>query len=330
MRSLNPVKSWNTDIQHGTDLVSNVKVPIRNQKRQIPSNIKAGHMVNSRVNQIDKIFINWSKKKWKNRHRFNRIIKGGCSFPWPYGNSDMVYPITVNEENRGWAMSPNQSCKKGTWCPYACAPGYYSTQWDPSATKYNGIGSMNGGLYCDYNGVLRKPFQNKPYCAKGVFNAIIRNTLSQPVSACQTVYPGNEAMIIPSVAQPGSTVPLNVVPNTYWLGTSSQFYVNLAGSTEKQCIWGNPDKPVGNWGPYIFGAGQAKDGNTYISVQYNPLYSEVGFKKTDTYNVEIKCLSGFCNFPEPKVCKCEKGVCSVANGCTVTLVGNAKAEFVIY
>ncbi|OMJ13936.1 hypothetical protein AYI70_g8203 [Smittium culicis] len=308
--------------------------PVYNQKRQIPPIVKAGPVIDTTVNKIDKIFINWSKKKWRNRHRINRFNrfnnKGGCSFPWPYGNSDMVYPITVNQENQGWAMSPNQSCKKGTWCPYACAPGYYSTQWDPLATKYNGAGSMNGGLYCDYNGILRKPFQDKPYCAKGVFNTIIRNTLSQPVSACQTVYPGNEAMIIPSVAQPGSTVPLNVVPNTYWLGTSSQFYVNLAGSTEKQCIWGNPDKPVGNWGPYIFGAGQAKDGNTYISVQYNPLYSQVGFKTTDTYNVEIKCLSGFCNYPEPKVCKCEKGVCSVANGCTVTLVGDAKAEFVIY
>ncbi|OMJ28360.1 putative secreted beta-glucosidase adg3 [Smittium culicis] len=255
---------------------------------------------------------------------------GLCKFPWAQGNNENVYPITPEEMNAGWAMSPDQECKKGTWCPYACSPGYYSAQWDPSATLYNGAGSMNGGLYCDNNGVLQKPFPDLPYCKQGVFNAIIRNTLSQPVSACQTVYPGNEAMIIPSVAQPGSTVPLNVVPNTYWLGTSSQFYVNLAGSTEKQCIWGNPDKPVGNWGPYIFGAGQASDGNTYISVQYNPLYSEVGFKTSDTYNVEIKCLSGFCNFPEPKVCKCEKGICSVENGCTVTLVGDAKAEFVIY
>ncbi|OLY80444.1 putative secreted beta-glucosidase adg3 [Smittium mucronatum] len=277
-------------------------------------------------------FSRWRKGKWRSKYDFNinRKFKDGCAFPWPYGTSDMVYPITPYELNGGWAMSPNQACRRGTWCPYACAPGYYSTQWDPSANQANGPGSMNGGLYCDSFGVLRKPFPDRPYCAKGVNNANIRNTLPKPISACQTVYPGNEAMVIPSVAQPGSVTPLNVVPNTYWAGTSSQFYVNLAGSTEAQCIWGNPDKPVGNWGPYIFGAGQAKDGNTYISVQYNPLYSQVGFKTANTYNVEIKCISGFCNFPEPKVCKCEKGVCSVKDGCTVTLVGNAKAEFVIY
>ncbi|OLY80446.1 putative secreted beta-glucosidase adg3 [Smittium mucronatum] len=253
-----------------------------------------------------------------------------CKFPWSDNNSENIYVITPSAMNAGWAMSPDQECTRGSWCPYACKPGYYSSQWDPTALEPNGPGSMNGGLYCDNNGILQKPFPDKAYCLQGVGNAIIRNKLSQPVSACQTVYPGNEAMIIPSVAQPGSTVPLNVVPSTFWAGTSSQFYVNLAGSTEAQCIWGNPDKPVGNWGPYIFGAGQAKDGNTYISVQYNPLYSEVGFKTTDTYNVEIKCVSGKCNFPESNECKCEKGTCSVKDGCTVTLMGDAKAEFVLY
>ncbi|KAJ2624868.1 hypothetical protein H4R22_005019 [Coemansia sp. RSA 1290] len=227
-------------------------------------------------------------------------------------------------------MSPNQMCKPNSWCPYACEPGYYSAQWDPSALVYNGQGSMNGGLYADGSGKLSKPFPSKPFCAPGMFNAGIKNTLGQSVSACQTVYPGNEAMIIPSVAQAGGYVDLNIVPHTYWLGTSSQFYVNLAGSTAEQCIWGNADKPIGNWGPFIFGGGQGADGNTYISVQYNPLYLSVGFKATDAYNVKIECESGQCNFPSGGECKCEQGVCSVDNGCTVTLSGNAKANFVIY
>ncbi|PVV02660.1 hypothetical protein BB560_002883, partial [Smittium megazygosporum] len=250
---------------------------------------------------------------------------GSCKFPWGSNNSDNVVPITPDQMNAGWAMSPNQSCQPGQWCPYACAPGYYSAQWDSSAALYNGPGSMNGGLFCDSNGVLQKPFKDKPYCVPGMMNAQIRNTLGSSVSACQTVYPGNEAMIIPTVAGPGSTAPLNVVPNTYWLGTSSQFYVNLAGSDNGHCIWGTPDKPVGNWGPYIFGGGQGKDGNTYISVQYNPLYIESGFSPKDVYNVEIKCLQGNCNFPQGGSCKCEGGVCSGDNGCTVTLPSGAKA-----
>ncbi|KAJ1944430.1 hypothetical protein EC988_005992 [Linderina pennispora] len=253
-----------------------------------------------------------------------------CAFPWVANNTDNVVPITPSAKNAGWAMSPDQECAPGSWCPYACAPGYYSAQWDPSATLYNGPGSMNGGLYCDANGVLSKPFADRAYCVPSMMNAYIENSLSNSVSACQTVYPGNEAMIIPSVAQANSNVSLNIVPNTYWLGVSSQFYVNLAGSNATQCVWGNDDKPVGNWAPYIFGGGQGPDGNTYISVQFNPLYTAKGYKVSDAYSVRIQCESGFCNFPAGGECKCEGGKCSVDNGCTVTLTGDAKAKWVLY
>ncbi|KAJ2496070.1 hypothetical protein GGH96_006071 [Coemansia sp. RSA 1972] len=258
------------------------------------------------------------------------VAPGAIKFPWNYNNADNVVPITPTSQNGGWAMSPNQMCKPNSWCPYACAPGYYSAQWDPSALLYNGAGSMNGGLYADANGVLSKPNKDAAFCVRGMGNARIRNTLGQSVSACQTVYPGNEAMIIPSVAGAGGSVDLNVVPSTYWLGTSSQFYVNLRGSTAEQCVWGDSDKPVGNWAPYIFGGGQAKDGNTYISVQFNPLYTSAGFSVSDAYNVEIVCDSGACNFPEGGKCKCENGKCSVDNGCTVTLGAGGSASFVLY
>ncbi|KAJ1852174.1 hypothetical protein LPJ76_005640 [Coemansia sp. RSA 638] len=258
------------------------------------------------------------------------VAPGAVKFPWNYNNADHVVPITPMSQNGGWAMSPNQMCKPNSWCPYACAPGYYSAQWDPSAVLYNGAGSMNGGLYADGNGVLSKPNKDAAFCVRGMGNARIRNTLGESVSACQTVYPGNEAMIIPSVAGAGGSVDLNVVPSTYWLGTSSQFYVNLRGSSAEQCVWGDADKPVGNWAPYIFGGGQAKDGNTYISVQFNPLYTSAGFNVADAYNVEIVCDRGACNFPQGGQCKCEGGKCSVDNGCTVTLGSGASASFVLY
>ncbi|KAJ1823584.1 hypothetical protein LPJ60_001442 [Coemansia sp. RSA 2675] len=262
-------------------------------------------------------------------NKFN-TPQGAVRFPWNFGNGDHVVPLTPSSSNGGWAMSPNQQCKPGGWCPYACAPGYYSAQWDPAATSYNGHGSMNGGLYADANGRLSKPFPDRPFCAPGMFNARIVNKLGRSVSACQTVYPGNEAMIIPSVAQAGGVTDLNVVPSTYWLGTSSQFYVNLAGSSEEQCIWGDDHSPIGNWAPYIFGGGEARDGNTYISVQFNPLYTSMGFKVSDAYNVKIQCTQGNCNFPPGGQCKCEQGQCSVNNGCTVTLPKGAKADFILY
>ncbi|OMJ14912.1 hypothetical protein AYI69_g8389 [Smittium culicis] len=262
-------------------------------------------------------------------NNFN-YVEGTCKFPWNFGNSDNIVPITTSEVNGGWAMSPNQMCTKGSWCPYACAPGYYSAQWDPNTTQPNGPGSMNGGLYCDNNGVLQTPFPDRAYCIKGMSNVKITNKLSSSVSACQTIYPGNEAMLIPTVAQAGSSAAINVNPKEYWLGTSSQYYVNLAGSNEQQCIWGDSDKPVGNWAPYVFGAGQGPDGNTYISVVYNELYIGSGFSPQDTYNVRINCVSGFCNFPPGNECKCENGKCSGSNGCTVTLSGDATAEFELY
>jgi hypothetical protein len=57
---------------------------------------------------------------------------GQCQFPTDAG----LVAVTPNEENAGWAMSPNQPCEPGNYCPYACPPGQVSMQWDPSATSY--------------------------------------------------------------------------------------------------------------------------------------------------------------------------------------------------
>lgn len=57
---------------------------------------------------------------------------GQCQFPTDAG----LVAVTPTEQNAGWAMSPNQPCLPGNYCPYACPPGQVSMQWDPKATSY--------------------------------------------------------------------------------------------------------------------------------------------------------------------------------------------------
>lgn len=55
-----------------------------------------------------------------------------CPFPTDAG----LVAVTPEFENAGWAMSPDQPCKTGMYCPYACPSGQLMNQWDPSATTY--------------------------------------------------------------------------------------------------------------------------------------------------------------------------------------------------
>ena len=57
---------------------------------------------------------------------------GQCQFPTDAG----LVAVTPNDSNGGWAMSPDQCCKPGDYCPYACPPGQVMAQWDPDATAY--------------------------------------------------------------------------------------------------------------------------------------------------------------------------------------------------
>ena len=45
-----------------------------------------------------------------------------CSLP---SDADIV-PVGAN----GWAMSPDEPCIPGKYCPYACPPGKVMNQWD--------------------------------------------------------------------------------------------------------------------------------------------------------------------------------------------------------
>lgn len=65
---------------------------------------------------------------------------GQCQFPTNVG----LVAVTPDEQNEGWAMSPNQPCLPGNYCPYACPPGQLAMQWNPQATSYTYPLSMVG------------------------------------------------------------------------------------------------------------------------------------------------------------------------------------------
>ena len=58
--------------------------------------------------------------------------RGKCEFPSDAG----LVAVTPDQQNGGWAMSPDQPCKPGNYCPYACPPGQMMAQWSPDATSY--------------------------------------------------------------------------------------------------------------------------------------------------------------------------------------------------
>jgi hypothetical protein len=61
-----------------------------------------------------------------------------CDFPYDVG----LVAVTPGAKNAGWAMSPDQPCMAGSYCPYACPPGQVMAQWDPKATSYTYPQSM--------------------------------------------------------------------------------------------------------------------------------------------------------------------------------------------
>lgn len=76
-----------------------------------------------------------------------------------------------------------------------------------------------GGLYCN-GGTPEKPFDSGPYCVDGTGTVKAVNKAGKIVSFCQTVLPGNEAMIIPTDVT--DTVTLAVPGPDYWAGTAAQ------------------------------------------------------------------------------------------------------------
>ncbi|KAK5467079.1 hypothetical protein LTS15_000049 [Exophiala xenobiotica] len=263
---------------------------------------------------------------------------GQCAFPTDAG----LVAVTPGEANAGWAMSPDQPCTPGNYCPYACPPGEVMMQWDPTATAYTYPKSMNGGLYCDEDGNISKPFPSKPYCQSTASNIGVQNNAGSVVSFCQTVLPGNEAMLIPTAVTDYAAL---AVPDTsYWCGTAAHYYINPPGTdTDTACVWGTKNNPWGNWSPYVAGANVDTSGNTFIKLGWNPIYLEPAtpFRNNmPTWGVKIDCPNGGCNgLPcaiDPSQNSVNQMVGSSSDGagggafCVVTVDKGSTANFVVF
>ncbi|TVY42663.1 Uncharacterized protein LOCC1_G005477 [Lachnellula occidentalis] len=216
--------------------------------------------------------------------------RGTCEFPT---NAGLV--SVPGASNGGWAMSPDQSCTPGSYCPYACPPGKVMAQWDKSATSYTYPMSMNGGAYCDNNGQIQKPFTDNDWCVDGTGTVSVQNSCGSGVSFCQTVLPGNEAMLIPTYVENHAV--LAVPDTTYWCETAAHYYVNPPGiSTDDACIWGSDSNPHGNWSPYVSGANTDSSGNTFVKLDWNPIFMASSLAgTTPTFGLNITCPGGGCN-----------------------------------
>ncbi|AAS52372.1 AEL312Cp [Eremothecium gossypii ATCC 10895] len=224
-----------------------------------------------------------------NQSKAQEVQTGTCAFPHGKG----MVAVQTEGKNAGWAMHSDQECKPGTWCPYACPAGQLMGQWNPQVTAYTYPGSMEGGLFCDESGNLQTPYPDKPYCYDGKGTVIAENKAGADVAFCQTVLPGNEEMLIPTLVGGGSSQTLAVPGTDYWAGTAAHYYVNPPGvSVKDACIWGTKENARGNWAPYVTGANQDAEGNTFVTVGWNPIYlePETPFRNVKpSYGLRIVC-----------------------------------------
>ncbi|KAG9235159.1 hypothetical protein BJ875DRAFT_281356 [Amylocarpus encephaloides] len=262
---------------------------------------------------------------------------GQCAFPSGAG----LVSVTPGAKNAGWAMSPDEECKPGSYCPYACPPGQVMAQWDPKATSYTYPASMNGGLFCDKSGSISKPFPSKPYCVDGSGAVGVQNKAGGGVAFCQTVLPGNEAMLIPTHISSWEQL---AVPNpSYWCSTAAHYYINPPGvSTKDGCIWGDGTKPIGNWSPYVAGANTDTNGNTFLKIGWNPIWTSCDLSKTPpTFGIKIACSGSGCNGTPCSIDPSVNGVGGVtssdqasgaggANFCVVTVPKGQTANVVVF
>jgi hypothetical protein len=56
--------------------------------------------------------------------------KASCSLP---DDPDLVH--VPGDVNNGFAMSPDEPCEDGKWCPIACVSGKVMAQWKPDTVQ---------------------------------------------------------------------------------------------------------------------------------------------------------------------------------------------------
>jgi len=208
------------------------------------------------------------------------------SFPAQYG------PIPVSwmnldgwvgiQDTGGWTPGLSISnivqpitgpCPPGSFCQYACPPGYISAQWP--VDSQGATGQSIGGVFCNSAGMLELTNPEfKTLCKPGVGGITVKNETPGSVAVCATNYPGTENMNIPTLTDPGTSLPLtnpDAATGYKWQGkfTSRQYYVNkLNVAPEDACVWESAKYPgaSGNFAPINIGAGEDIHGITYMSI----------------------------------------------------------------
>jgi hypothetical protein len=61
-----------------------------------------------------------------------------------------------------------------------------------------------------------------PFCVDGTGAVSVDNQTPEQISFCQTILPGNEAMLSPTVISSGGSGVLAVPGPTYWCSTAAQ------------------------------------------------------------------------------------------------------------
>ncbi|UNI21687.1 hypothetical protein JDV02_007656 [Purpureocillium takamizusanense] len=214
---------------------------------------------------------------------------GTCSF----FQHESVLAVTPSGMNAGWGIPSDRECTCGSYCPYVCKSPLLLAQWKPGTT-YKPAESMLGGLFCDKSGELSKPFPDRPYCVRGVESVKVINKCKSQLSWCQTMLPGDESMIIPTLIKTESLI---AVPDEkYWASTAAHYYINPPGTGEEDCKWGDDKEPIGNWAPFVAGA-NAAGGKTYVKLGWNPKWEEQPkFKASGPgFGLRVECPDGGCN-----------------------------------
>lgn len=108
------------------------------------------------------------------------------------------------------------------------------------------------------------------------------------------------------------------------------------------CIWGTKDKPHGNWTPYVAGANELENGETFVKIGWNPIYIEpdVPFRtERPEYGIRIECDGKCGGLP----CEIDPAIHDVnevsqmkgagaggANFCVVSVPKGSSANLVIF